>query len=74
MTVPELTATEQLIVLRVAAGASTHTIAEEIGVGQRTVEWHLARARRKLERASALHERVRAGRGAPDAGAEGETR
>ena len=34
-------------------------IAEAVGLDERTVGWHLERAGRKLERASALHKRVR---------------
>lgn len=58
MSLPELTPIEERIVLRVAAGGSAGEIAAELGVGARTVEWHLARARRKLERTSMLHDRV----------------
>jgi len=53
--VPELSLTEERIVLLVAAGRSRIEIAADIGLDERTVEWHLARATRKLERATALH-------------------
>jgi DNA-binding NarL/FixJ family response regulator len=42
-----------------AAGRSKGEIAEAVGLDERTVGWHLERAGRKLERASALHKRVR---------------
>ena len=58
MSVPELTPIEERIVLLVAGGGSVEDVAAELGVGVRTVEWHLARARRKLERTSSLHDRV----------------
>lgn len=58
MTVPELTPIEERIVLFVVEGGSVEEAAAELGVGARTVEWHLARARRKLERTSSLHDRV----------------
>jgi DNA-binding CsgD family transcriptional regulator len=58
VSVPELTPIEERIVLFVAAGASVEDVAAELGVGVRTVDWHLARARRKLERTSSLHDRV----------------
>ena len=58
MSVPELTPIEKHIVLSVAAGESVEDLAAELGVRARTVEWHLARARRKLERTSSLHDRV----------------
>jgi DNA-binding CsgD family transcriptional regulator len=58
VSVPRLTPIEERIVLFVAAGGSVEDIAAELGVGARTVEWHLARARRKLEQAAALHVRV----------------
>jgi len=58
MAVPELSLTEQRVVLLVAAGRSTREIATAIGLDEQTVDWHLARARRKLERVSALQRRV----------------
>jgi DNA-binding CsgD family transcriptional regulator len=57
--VPELSLTEERIVLLLAEGRSTREIAEAVGLDERTVGWHLERAGRKLEQASALHERVR---------------
>ena len=73
MSVPELTPVEKRIVLQVAAGRSVEDVAAELGVGARAVEWHLARARRKLERTSSLHDRVeqlanRSGRGREQSG------
>jgi len=63
MTVPHLSLTEERIVLLLAAGRSKGEIAADVGVDERTVEWHLARAARKLERASALHRHVSEWRG-----------
>lgn len=60
MSVPELSPIEERIVLLVAEGRSVETIATDLGVRRRTVEWHLVRARRKLERTTTLHERVEA--------------
>lgn len=60
MSIPALTPFEERIVLRVAEGDSVETIAAEVGVTARTVEWHLARAARKLEQTATLHERVQA--------------
>lgn len=59
MPVPELSLTEERIVLLLASGRSKKEIAETVGLDERTVGWHLERAGRKLEQASALHERVR---------------
>jgi DNA-binding CsgD family transcriptional regulator len=56
--IPELTLTEKHIVLLVAAGRSTGEIAADTGLDQRTVDWHIARAHRKLEQFSVLHRRV----------------
>jgi DNA-binding CsgD family transcriptional regulator len=56
--VPELSSTEKRVVLLVAAGRSAREIAADIGLDERTVDWHIARARRKLEQVSALHRRV----------------
>ena len=58
MAVPELSLTEQRIVSLLAEGRSKVEIAASVGVDERTVDWHLVRAARKLERASALHGRV----------------
>jgi DNA-binding NarL/FixJ family response regulator len=59
MSVPPLSPVEGEIVLLVAAGDSTQTIADGLGVSVKTVEWHLERARQKLERAAILHDRLR---------------
>lgn len=59
MPVPELSLTEERIVLLLASGRSNGEIAEEVGLDERTVGWHLERAGRKLEQAAALHKRVR---------------
>jgi DNA-binding NarL/FixJ family response regulator len=58
VSIPELSPIEERIVLRVAEGESVEAIAAEVGVAARTIEWHLARARRKLERTTTLHDRV----------------
>ena len=58
MAVPELSAVEQQIVLLVAQGQSRRAIADELGLSLKTVDWHIARGRRKLERASMLHDRM----------------
>jgi len=71
VSVPELTPIEKRIVLLVAAGGSIADVAAELGVGARAVEWHLARARRKLERTSSLHDRVEQATRAEEAGDEG---
>ena len=59
MPVPELSQTEERIVLLVAQGRSRDEIAALVGLDVRTVDWHLAHANRKLEKASALLDRVR---------------
>ena len=59
MPVPELSPNEERIVLLVAHGQSRREIAAVIGLDLRTVDWHLAQAKRKLEKASALLDRVR---------------
>ena len=59
MPIPELSLTEERIVLLLAEGRSKREIAEAVGLDERTVGWHLERAGRKLEQASALHKRVR---------------
>ena len=56
MAVPELSAVEQQIVLLVAQGRSRRAIADELGLSLKTVDWHIARGRRKLERAAMLHD------------------
>jgi len=58
MAVPELSAVEQQIVLLVAQGQSRRAIADELGLSLKTVDWHIARGRRKLERAATLHDRM----------------
>ena len=58
MPVPELSPIEERIVLLLARGRSKHEIAAAVGLDARTVEWHLRRATRKLETASALLQRV----------------
>jgi DNA-binding CsgD family transcriptional regulator len=55
----QLSLTEERIVLLLAEGRSKREIAEAVGLDERTVGWHVERAGRKLERASALHKRVR---------------
>jgi DNA-binding CsgD family transcriptional regulator len=57
--VPELSETEERIVLLVAQGRGRQEIAAAAGLDVRTVDWHLAQANRKLEKASALLDRVR---------------
>ena len=59
MPVPELSPTEERIVLLLAQGRSKSEIAAAVGLDARTVDWHLTQANRKLEKASALLERVR---------------
>ena len=58
MTVPELSATEERIVLLLASGLTTSEIADGVGLDERTVAWHLVRAGRKLETAAALRQHV----------------
>jgi len=57
--VPVLSPIEERIVLLLAQGQSKSEIAAAVGLDARTVDWHLAQADRKLERASALLELVR---------------
>jgi DNA-binding CsgD family transcriptional regulator len=59
VSVPELSETEERIVLLVAQGRSRSEIAAVVGLDLRTVDWHLAQANRKLEKASVLLDRVR---------------
>ena len=59
MPVPGLSLTEERIVRLIAEGLTRGEIAEAAGLDERTVDWHLERAGRKLERAAALHKRVR---------------
>jgi DNA-binding CsgD family transcriptional regulator len=58
MSVPELSPTEERVVLLSAAGMSAREVASDMGLDERTVEWHLVRAARKLEIATALREHV----------------
>lgn len=58
MSVPELSPTEEQIVLLLATGLSASEIAAGVSLDERTVEWHLVRAARKLETASALRQHV----------------
>lgn len=58
MPVPALSTIEEQIVLLVAQGHDHRTIAEELDLSLKTVEWHLVRARGKLGRAATLHDRV----------------
>lgn len=59
MPVPALSLTEERIVRLLAEGLDKEEIAEALGLDERTVDWHLERAGRKLERAAALHKRVK---------------
>ena len=58
MAVPDLSAVEQEIVLLVAQGRSRRAIADELRLSLKTVDWHIARGRRKLEWAATLHDRM----------------
>lgn len=58
MRVPQLSSIEEQIVFRIAGGETTSTIAGGLRLSLKTVEWHLARARNKLERAATLLDRV----------------
>jgi DNA-binding CsgD family transcriptional regulator len=58
VSVPELSPTEERIVLLLAAGLSASDIAAGVGLDERTVRWHLLRAARKLETASSLRQHV----------------
>ena len=59
MAIPELSPVELQIVRLVAQGRSRRDIADELDLSLKTVDWHVARSRRKLERAATLHERMR---------------
>ena len=59
MPVPELSLTEERIARLVAEGLSKSEITEAVGLDERTVDWHLKRAGRKLEQAADLHKRVK---------------
>jgi len=56
MAVPDLSLTEERIVLLLAAGRSMREVAAALVLDERTVSWHVARAARKLEQLSMLHE------------------
>jgi DNA-binding CsgD family transcriptional regulator len=58
VTIPELSPTEERIVLLLATGLTTGEIAAGVGLDERTVTWHLVRAARKLETASTLRQHV----------------
>jgi DNA-binding NarL/FixJ family response regulator len=58
LSVPALSTIEEQVVLLVAGGQSHRAIAEELRLSLKTVDWHVARARRKLERAATLRDRV----------------
>jgi DNA-binding CsgD family transcriptional regulator len=58
VSVPELSPTEERVVLLSAAGMSARDIASDVGLDERTVEWHLVRAARKLDAATALRQHV----------------
>ena len=59
MAVPGLSLTEERIVRLFAQGLTKGEIAQAVGLDERTIAWHLERADRKLERATALHRRVK---------------
>ena len=58
MRVSELSSIEEEIVFRVAGGETMSAIAGGLRLSLKTVEWHLARARNKLDRAAMLLDRV----------------
>lgn len=66
MRVPALSEIEQEVVLLVVEGRSHHEIAAALHLSPKTVEWHAARAERKLEHAASLRDRVREAESAPD--------
>jgi DNA-binding NarL/FixJ family response regulator len=57
--VPQLSLIEERIVLLLADGWSRKEVADDVGLDERTVDWHLVQATRKLESSSKLHDRVR---------------
>ena len=59
MPVPALSLTEERIVRLLAEGLGKGEIAEAVGLDERTVDWHLEQAGRKLERVAALHKWVK---------------
>jgi DNA-binding CsgD family transcriptional regulator len=58
VSVPDLSPTEEQIVVLFAAGLSASEVADGVGLDERTVEWHLVRAARKLETATSLRQHV----------------
>ncbi len=58
MSVPALSSIEEQVLLLVAGGQSHSAIADELRLSLKTVEWHVARARRKLDQAATLRDRV----------------
>lgn len=58
MSVPGLSIIEEQVVLLVAGGQSHRAIADELSLSLKTVDWHVVRARQKLEQAATLHDRV----------------
>lgn len=63
---PVLSDVEEQIVLLVARGTSHRAIADELGISVKAVDWHVARARRKLAQAAALHDHVQRRESAPE--------
>ena len=59
MPIPELSPTEERIVLLAAQGQRKREIAALLGIDKPTVDWHLTQAHQKLTRASALLEQLR---------------
>jgi DNA-directed RNA polymerase specialized sigma24 family protein len=57
--VPALSTIEEHVVLLVADGRNHREVADELGLSLKTVEWHAARARRKLEHVVTLRDRIR---------------
>ena len=58
MTVPELSFIEERVVSLLVAGRTKSEVAASLGLDERTVEWHLARAAAKVERATTLLRRA----------------
>jgi DNA-binding CsgD family transcriptional regulator len=59
VSVPALSLIEEHVVRLLADGLSRQEIADAVRLDERTVDWHLEQAGRKLEHASALHERLK---------------
>jgi DNA-binding CsgD family transcriptional regulator len=57
--VPQLSLLEERIVVLLADGWTRSEVAADVGLDERTVDWHLVQATRKLESTSNLHDRVR---------------